>query len=146
MHGSHFLKSCHWRFWWRSSCQQCARLIVAPLSTATSWLRNRTKSVTLLLVYKKKLSIPKPLCLFAKGISVNAFGIHLGGEKIRLYMTPKVGFFEVVTPLGDARCFICASETFLLVFWLSRLCFLTDFVDQKFYGLTKLCSFRWYAV
>ena len=54
----------------------------------------------------------------------------------------KVGFFEVVTPLGDARCFICASETFLLVFWLSRLCFLTDFVDQKFYGLTKLCSSR----
>ena len=56
--------------------------------------------------------------------------------------TNKVGFFEVVTPLGDVRCFICASETFLLVFWLSRLCFLTDFVDQKFYGLTKLCSFQ----
>ena len=35
-----------------------------------------------LLVYKLKLSIPIPLCLFTKGISVNAFGIHLGGEKM----------------------------------------------------------------
>ena len=39
--------------------------------------------MTLLLVYKKKSSNPKPLCLFTKGISVNAFGIHLGGEKMR---------------------------------------------------------------
>ena len=51
-------------------------------------------------------------------------------------------FYHCSPPLCDARCFICASETFLLVFWLSRLCFLTDFVNQKFYGLTKLCSFR----
>ena len=55
-------------------------------------------------------------------------------------------FLFLFTPLGGARCFICPSETFLLVFWLSRLCFLADFVDQKLYGLTKLFSFRWYAV
>ena len=29
MRGSHFLKTCHWRFWWRSSCQQCARHTVS---------------------------------------------------------------------------------------------------------------------
>ena len=39
-----------------------------------------------LLLYKLKLSIPIPLCLFTKGISVNAFGIHLGGEKMCVHL------------------------------------------------------------
>ena len=33
----------------------------------------------------------------------------------------KVGFFEVVTPLGGAQCFICVSETFFGQIWLSHL-------------------------
>eukprot|EP00116_Pleurobrachia_bachei_P001167 sb/3461429/ len=48
-------------------------------------------------------------------------------------------FFEVVTPLGGARVFICASES----------CFGSHaFVSWPiwFNGLPKLCSFRWYPV
>eukprot|EP00116_Pleurobrachia_bachei_P005740 sb/3466002/ len=31
-----------------------------------------------------------------------------------------------------------------ILFWLSRLCFSANLVKPKFYGLPKLCSFRWY--
>ena len=36
---SYFIKTCHWNFWWRSSCQQCARHTV---SHSNQTVRNRT--------------------------------------------------------------------------------------------------------
>ena len=45
------------------------------------WCRCRNFG-SVLLPYP--LQISKPLCLFAKGIRVKAFGLHPGGEKINL--------------------------------------------------------------
>eukprot|EP00116_Pleurobrachia_bachei_P018607 sb/3478869/ len=49
-------------------------------------------------------------------------------------------FFEVVTPLGGAQVFICASESSFGSH--AFVCFSANLAKVKFYGLPKLCSVR----
>eukprot|EP00116_Pleurobrachia_bachei_P017652 sb/3477914/ len=54
----------------------------------------------------------------------------------QVFVSNMIGFFEVVTPLGGARVFICRVG---IGFWLSRLCFLANLVkpNESNWGLSR---------